>query len=525
MNKKTWLVLVPILFIAIFLRFYGITERGIFERDEGIYLEQAKTQRVALDWVAKYLCGISQPPLSEVLLEKGGTVPSSTKPGFFSLVILCSLFIGMHDYTPMVVSGILGVLTVFVVFLIGKKLRNESAGFIAATILAVSNYHIASSRSVMPGVTAVFFICLGFLFYLYSLRSPKPDNRRLFISGLSIGYGFTCHYNLILVPLIFLFFEFFNKGFPLAIKLKRLILLSLSICLFLIIFETIYTIIKAFLCLKGFNIILEKTTRGGFYTYFEQILYEISWGYGGHIGTSSPFYYIDLLIRNDGYLSFFLLGIGLIFFIIKRRTVFLSGSLLFLLFFIPILFWSLIASFQFDRNFLVASPMMALIASLGITILIKEKRWLILLVAFSIIINGIWYSIPTLNARSGYREAIAYMKAHKGVKHFAIIAPTSRYYVGTKNVHSLNKPINEIRELYHQGFNYLLLDQDKHLFIGSPSYETAFAKMINLATPVFKTPHTTTVFLYDSFDSKARKAILSEPMVLNVYDMKDILGE
>ena len=111
------------------------------------------------------------------------------------------------------------------------------------------------------------------------------------------------------------------------------------------------------------------------------------------------------------------------------------------------------------------------------------------------------------------------MKSHKGVKHFSSIVTISRDYVGIKNAHNLQKEsVNEIKELYNKGFNYLLLDQDKYFYS-----TTIFVKGANLIKPVFTTPHATTIFLYEGFDPQIRQKILSEPKVLRIYDMGEIL--
>jgi len=515
---KIWLVC--ILIIAFSLRFYGITERGLFQSDEGYYLGAAKTIRSGLDWTAGRIFGVNQPPLQDMLLDKGGTIPSAAKPGFLALVVFCSLFIGMHDYTVLIVSGIAGILTVLVVFLLGRELWDKRTGLVAASILAVLNYHIAFSRAGISAAASILFVCLGLLFYLYFIRSSPPNNRYLFMAGLSIGYAFTCHYNLFLVPLIFLCFELIyssKERCPLGLKLKRLIILGLSMALPLIIFEAIYAPTKLFIYSKGLGSILEKTQWGRFYTYFEQVIHQVSMG--GQVGVADPFFYINLLLRNDGYLSLCLLGLGIIFLLLRVRKISLGGCLVLALFFVPVLFWSLFSSLQFERLFLITSPMLALIAAFGLTSLIGQRKWLLFVVILFILANGVWHSIPTIKAKSGYLEAIAYMKSHKGVKHFSSIVTISRDYVGIKNAHNLQKEsINEIKELYRQGFNYLLLDQDKYLYS-----TTIFVKGADSVKPVFETPHTTAIFLYESFDPQTSQKILSEPKVLRIYDLGEIL--
>jgi len=163
--------------------------------------------------------------------------------------------------------------------------------------------------------------------------------------------------------------------------------------------------------------------------------------------------------------------------------------------------------------------MLALIASFGIVELAKERKWVLFIVILFIFINGIWHSIPTLKAKSGYLEAMTYMKAHKGVKHFSSIPTISRCYIGIKmSIIYRKKSLNEIKWLYSQGFNYLLLDQDRYVYSSN-----IFVREANLVKPVFETPHATDIFLYEGYSPQIRKKIKSEPKVLRVYDMGEIL--
>jgi 4-amino-4-deoxy-L-arabinose transferase-like glycosyltransferase len=61
------------------------------------------------------------------------------------------------------VSVLLGVGTVWLVYLIGRALYNRQAGLLAAALLAVSSVHATQSHFAVPDVAMIFFVCLSVL--------------------------------------------------------------------------------------------------------------------------------------------------------------------------------------------------------------------------------------------------------------------------------------------------------------------------------------------------------------------------
>jgi len=511
-------LLALILILAAALRFHGLSERGLFQNDEGYLLLCIRTQRAALDWVVGRALGSNQESFREALLRDGGTNPTAAKPGYHGLGAIVSVLIGMRDYTGLAVSAAAGLSTVLVIYLIGKRLYDDVTGLISAGVLATLNYHITFSRSGFSNATSVFFVMLGFLFYLQSTRQERLANRWLFLAGLNIGYAFTCHYNLFYVPLVFGVFELAHcrKARERAVKIRRLSLFGLSMLCPLLFFEAIYRPAKMLIYTLGMGDILAQTAFGQFFSYFEQIWHQV-----GPIAQSGAvsrdlLFYPRLVVYFDGYLVLLLFLIGLVVSPGNRRESSPGEQIALSLFVIAFLFWTLVSPLQFGRAFLLATPLLALFSARGAVWLAGRKRPLALGLAVLVMGYGMYHALPTLRMKSGYKEAIAYMQAHQGVKHISSVVTVSRTYVGIWNAQHL-APLAEAQELYDQGFRYLLLDQDRRLYRGE------LVERAELLEPVFETAHSTDAFLYEDFSDEERDRIRREPKVLRVYELQAAL--
>ncbi|MEW6103677.1 MAG: glycosyltransferase family 39 protein [bacterium] len=548
------LILIFILFLASILRFYGIKEKGLVQHDEGSYLQGVKTITITLDWAIKNLFAIKQPQLKDLFYEKdGGYYPSSAKPGFYSLMALPSLFVGIHDYAAIIVSGICDVLTTLVVFFIGKELWNPFFGLLSCFIYSILGLSILYSRSALPVSPATLFMILGCLFWLYSMRKPTKRNIYLIISGFSIGYGVTCHYSYFFVPLIFLFLEFIYL-IKSRLKFRKLLIFGFSMTIPLLIFQAISLLAKYIIYARGFEKYI--SVLGSRFTYFGQLLIQTNLGeahspseifslflkrvirrltryhikfedtFSQPMGPSGVppelegsglFYYINLLVAHDGWLFVFLLVLGIIAFLINIKRLSFKELSIFLLFFIPTFFWAVICPIKYARVFSVTYPFIVLIISFGLGKLFYKKKALLFLSIILIVGNAIFYIPKTMRMRSGYKSAIEWMKAHKGVKHISL-TPVSDFYGGSKNARFLNS-IDEAKIAYSEGFHYLLLDRNKYHFS-----ENILIKASNTIKPVVLIPHSNDCFAYEEgFSPAIIKRILKEPRVLKIYDLGEIL--
>lgn len=80
---------------------------------------------------------------------------------------------GLNELAARIPNALLGILTVYGVYLLVKKLGNNQLGLIAALFLAISPWHIMYSRVNTFALTPVFFIVWGLYFFWASLEKRR----------------------------------------------------------------------------------------------------------------------------------------------------------------------------------------------------------------------------------------------------------------------------------------------------------------------------------------------------------------
>jgi 4-amino-4-deoxy-L-arabinose transferase-like glycosyltransferase len=236
--KAGYIILFIIIGLGFFLRAYHLFDRELTHSDEGYYL--VRTQQLK----------------AKPLFSLPGC---SAKPGHISLISLMSLLTGLEDYTSLIVSALFGILTVFLIYIMGKEIYGIETGLWAAFLIAISPYHLYYSRSGYSFAGALFFYILGIYFYYLSrvrrtqnlprpfpLRRNAPAERKgrglltLSIAGISTGFAITCHHSFFWLWLALPAYELFlAKGKAI---LKRLPVLVFSLFLPAIVFESLVRI-------------------------------------------------------------------------------------------------------------------------------------------------------------------------------------------------------------------------------------------------------------------------------------------
>jgi len=97
------------------------------------------------------------------------------KPGlYFYFVMPLVATLGLNEWVVRLPSAFLGIATVILVFLIGRKIfQSNSIGLFSAGIIAFSPWHIHFSRGGWETNAATFFITLGVYCFLLGLKKPR----------------------------------------------------------------------------------------------------------------------------------------------------------------------------------------------------------------------------------------------------------------------------------------------------------------------------------------------------------------
>lgn len=174
-----------IILISLALRF--ITLDQSLWLDEGINVIFAKSLSYK-NLILNYSLGDFHPPLYHVVLKT-----------FIQ-------FFGQSEISARFPSVIFGSLTVYVIYLIGKKLYDEKTALIAATLLATAPLHIYYSQEARMYAMAAFFVSASVYFFLSILDKDKILYWVGFIASTALMlYSDYLPYLMIPVYLIYLF--------------------------------------------------------------------------------------------------------------------------------------------------------------------------------------------------------------------------------------------------------------------------------------------------------------------------------
>jgi hypothetical protein len=147
------------------------------------------------------------------------------------------LSIGVVSGLPWIINPILGILTLFVIYLIGKEIYDRTTGLFAAVLLIVSyNYYILTPEY-MSEPSSLFFSSL--FFYLMVKTQKEPKILLSSLAGLSLGILFLIRpfsaVAIALPVLVYFFFSSASNRRDKLISLTSVVLTFLPIfCIFLL---------------------------------------------------------------------------------------------------------------------------------------------------------------------------------------------------------------------------------------------------------------------------------------------------
>lgn len=426
-DKKILLTMFFVVLLALILRFWSIKSAGLVQWDEGYYVR-----------TASWLIG-----------NEGAAYP--WEPPVFSMLVATSFLIfGVKDYVAIGTSAFFGVLTIIVTYFIGKKLFNKKVGLIAASFLAVNEYHIMHSRMALIDTTFTFFFSLALLFFIYAFKNKQMKHYLIFglFSAITLNTkynGFQVWIDAFLFILTLIAFAYFKKEFKRKKKefvfhIKGLMIAALIMILlhipwiFMLGIGNANTSIDELISFKSIN---ANTFSEGIKTYANIFLYNKGPAFREALSFTSAekyFSYAIYLIKWTSPLILILLLAGIFnafnlkelrlkkILKIKEENLFLVVWFIFIF-----AFFSILAP-ERPRTIIIVLPALALIAADGLS-KIKNKNvmnglWLLIL-ATSIFTS--WNSVTTNH--DGFRMAGAYLEenASDGLI-FSTAGPQLRFY-------------------------------------------------------------------------------------------------
>jgi len=189
-NKLEFISLLVILAVALFLRLYRISEFLTFLGDEG------RDVRIVRDLITKGNLVFIGPMTSIGNMYLG--------PLYYYMIAPALFLSGLNPVGPAVMVALIGVLTVWFTWYVGRTWFGKVPGIIAALLFAVSPVAIIYSRSSWnPNPMPLFaLLCIWGIYEIW-------QNKKYFwlpLIGVSFAFAMQMHYlALLLVPVIGLF--------------------------------------------------------------------------------------------------------------------------------------------------------------------------------------------------------------------------------------------------------------------------------------------------------------------------------
>lgn len=195
-NKAPLIILVLILLLAAYLRLYRISDYMTFLGDEGRDVLVAK--------------GILEGHLT--LLGPRASAGDFFLGPIYYYMIAPWLWLFRYDPVgPAVMVGLLGVVTVWLTYFVGKKWFSEKAGLFAAALYAVSPVVITYSHSSWNPNVLPFFALL--IMYTVFKGVSTHSWKYFLVTGFLLGIAMQLHYLALFLVVIVCLFVFLGKWY------------------------------------------------------------------------------------------------------------------------------------------------------------------------------------------------------------------------------------------------------------------------------------------------------------------------
>lgn len=166
------------------LLLFNSGENSLMAHDEGLYARRSRVMLESGDWIAPW-----------------GTVHHKT-PGFYWLIAISYQLFGISEASGRLPSIITGVLSILLIYEIGKIILNQKLAWLAGLILPVQFLWLQYSRLGTPDVPMIFLVLLAIFCLLQAELSSKYNYFWGFIAGFSLGLGFLVRSFMIFLPII-----------------------------------------------------------------------------------------------------------------------------------------------------------------------------------------------------------------------------------------------------------------------------------------------------------------------------------
>ncbi|MBC1223432.1 glycosyltransferase family 39 protein [Nostoc sp. UCD121] len=160
---------------------------SLMAHDEALYASRARLMFDSGNWITPW------------------TTAHHKTPGPYWLIASFYKLFGMSDTSARLPSMIASILSLWLVYEIGKIMLGKKLAWLAAAILSVEFLWLQYSRLSTPDILMVLLVLLAILSLIKTESYPNYRYFWTFIAGLSLGLGFLARSFMIFLPIIALF--------------------------------------------------------------------------------------------------------------------------------------------------------------------------------------------------------------------------------------------------------------------------------------------------------------------------------
>jgi mannosyltransferase len=177
LTTQTGLILVLITAIGAILRFYNLSEKSL-------WLDEASTLAMS----------------NQSLINIWNTGYLDNNPPLFHYLTNVMLVFGQSEFVLRFLPAVFGIVTIVVVYLIGKEFKDENTGLIAAALVAFSPFCLNYAQEAYSYAMVLLVASLMFLFYLKAIKTNERNNWLLF--GVCSALAFWTHFYLAIAIIV-----------------------------------------------------------------------------------------------------------------------------------------------------------------------------------------------------------------------------------------------------------------------------------------------------------------------------------
>jgi 4-amino-4-deoxy-L-arabinose transferase-like glycosyltransferase len=130
--------------------------------------------------------------------------PHHKTPGIYWIIALSYKLFGISEFSVRLPSMVLGVITILILYEIGKIILDKKIAWLAAAIFSVEFLWLQYCRLGTPDVSMIFLVLLGILLLLKAELNTEQYyyNTLCFLSGLCFGLGLLVRSFMIFLPIV-----------------------------------------------------------------------------------------------------------------------------------------------------------------------------------------------------------------------------------------------------------------------------------------------------------------------------------